>query len=40
MEKVSGKCPIAKMIVKAREIKSGKYLEKVSRFIDSIRTSG
>lgn len=39
MEKVSGKSPVAKMIIKARDVTSGKYPEKVSGFIDQIRTS-
>jgi hypothetical protein len=37
MEKVVGKAPLATLVLRSAEVKSGKYPEKVSAFVDKIR---
>jgi flavodoxin len=39
MEKAAGKVPLATLVLKSAEVKSGQYPEKVSAFVDKIRTS-
>jgi flavodoxin len=38
MEKISGKVPVASLIVNEKEVKNGAYSQKVGQFIDHIRS--
>lgn len=38
MEEMLGKPPVATLVVREFEVKSGRFPEKVSRFVDAIRT--